>query len=174
MYWRKLFLLGSILLCVTLGNSSSAAGLKKSPPQRVSLEAEGKHQSGQDSRRWGLGLILGEPTGVNAKYWRNNSHAYNFSLGVPFGTGVGIFADYLIHIRPFKEIPEAPVYAGAGVFFQGGAGDFLSGVRGVFGIAYEFDEPFDVFFELSTKLALLPELDFIMRASLGGRIYFDW
>ena len=172
MHWRKCLMLGSMLLCLLAGISSSAVGLKKSPA-RVSLEDEQAHK--QNSRRkWGVGLILGEPTGVNAKYWRNNSHAYNFSLGAPLGSGVGVFADYLIHSRPFSEIPEAPIYAGGGVFFQGGGDVFLTGVRGVFGIAYMFDKPFDVFFEFSPKLGLLPELDFAMRASLGGRIYFDW
>jgi hypothetical protein len=148
------------------GIAASAVGLKKS-------SAHVSHEQ-ISPRTWGIGLILGEPTGVTAKYWRNNSHAYNFSLGAPLGSGVGIFADYLIHIRPFSEIPEVPIYAGGGVFFQGGGNDFLTGVRGVFGIAYMFDKPFDVFFEFSPKLGLLPELDFAMRISLGGRIYFDW
>lgn len=38
-------------------------------------------QSSERSGKFGLGLVLGDPTGFNAKYWLNNRNALDFMLG---------------------------------------------------------------------------------------------
>ncbi len=123
--------------------------------------------------KWGVGLILGDPSGLTLKYWQSYDRAFDFSVGSQLGSGgIGINADYLFHLRPFQEAPEAPVYVGGGLFLGGSSSTFSTGARAVFGITYLFEDPFDIFFELAPKFFVAPVLEFSMSLSIGGRIYF--
>ena len=123
-------------------------------------------------KKWGFGVILVNPTGITAKYWRDKNVAMDFALGSQWNApGVGIHADYLYHLYLFEEMPEAPLYIGGGMFL-GGSGDyFTTGGRGVVGWTYLFDQPFDVFMELSPPIAIIPEVDFGFSFSIGARLY---
>ena len=48
---------------------------------------------------FGLGVILGEPTGVSVKYWMTPWTAFDGALGWTFGktNWVQLHGDYLIH-----------------------------------------------------------------------------
>ncbi|MBN1595828.1 hypothetical protein JW933_07875 [candidate division FCPU426 bacterium] len=123
-------------------------------------------------RHWGFGLIIGDPTGITAKYWQNESIAYDFALGAQLaGAGVSAHADYLYHLCVFPEVPEAPMYVGGGLFLGGSSDVISTGGRGVVGMTYLFKEPFDVFMQLSPNLSLLPEVGFFFTFSIGVRIY---
>src|SRR5690242_4684738 len=48
-------------------------------------------------RPLGLGVMLGEPTGLNAKYWLSDTRALQFGLAYSFGNYMALLGDYLFH-----------------------------------------------------------------------------
>jgi hypothetical protein len=56
------------------------------------------------SRGFGLGIILGEPTGISAKYWTGSTTALDFGLGYSFekNSRMHLHADYLFHVSKIK------------------------------------------------------------------------
>lgn len=106
---------------------------------------------------FGIGLIVGEPTGVSAKYYVGDDMAVDVAVGATFiGRGLQIHSDFLWHpfILQNTENFVFPFYAGAGVRIQRrDPGDMTErhtrlGIRGVAGGLLDFREiPIDVFFE---------------------------
>ncbi|MCK5242733.1 hypothetical protein KAR34_09795 [bacterium] len=145
------------------------------------LECQAKRKTSRNStttspvskpKEWGFGLIIGDPTGVTAKYWQNKNVAYEFALGSQLArAGIGVHADYLYHLYIFADQPQAPIYLGGGIFLGGSADTISGGGRGVAGWSYLFDEPFEIFMQLSPSCALLPEIDFFFSFSIGARLY---
>ncbi len=134
-----------------------------------------------DHRNFGLGVELGAPTALSGKLWLNHENAVDFAiggLGYYYGRnygGVNVHADYLWHRYGVFGGPgndagaKMPLYLGIGGVFQSPE---VVGVRGVIGVTYLFDAPFDVFFELAPTLVVLPYSGFGVDAGLGGRFYF--
>ncbi len=129
----------------------------------------------------GLGLVLGEPTAVSGKVWMNSENAFDFAIG-GFGYyygrhygGLNVHGDYLWHRYGVFGGPgedagrKMPLYLGLGGLF---ASPDVAGVRGVIGVTYLFDAPFDVFFELAPTMVVVPFAGFGIDAGLGGRFYF--
>jgi hypothetical protein len=134
-----------------------------------------------DANGLGLGLMLGEPTGISGKLWLDPVHAIDFALG-SFGyyvgspyDGVNIHADYLWHYygifgdRASEAYRRMPLYLGAGAVFSTPG---VAGVRGVMGVTYLFDAPFDLFLEIAPTLVLAPSVGLGTDAGFGGRFYF--
>lgn len=133
--------------------------------------------SAQD-KGFGLGIIVGEPTGFSGKYWIDESHALDFGLAYSFAHPVKTFslhADYVIHNESLiHSTQRLPVYYGAGgrIHFGNGDGNTL-GVRGVAGIAWLVREvPVDIFFELAPVFNLFPSTSLHLDFAFGGRYYF--
>ncbi len=139
---------------------------------------------------FGIGLILGEPTGVSAKLWTSKINALDFGLGVSVGgdrishkdyyyDGHGRFhfhMDYLWHsFNAISSTERFPLYYGIGGRLNSGGGyDGSFGVRGVFGIAwFPHATPIDVFVELVPVLQLTPSTGFGIDAGLGIRYFFQ-
>lgn len=138
--------------------------------------------------KFGLGVILGEPTGLSAKLWVSELTAFDFGLGWSLGgdridynggyngeSRIHLHMDYLWHWFDAIHASERfPLYAGVGGRINGGAGYSSSvAVRGVFGIAWmPRQAPFDVFFELVPSLEIAPSAGFGVDAGLGARFYF--
>jgi hypothetical protein len=140
-------------------------------------------------RGFGLGVILGEPTGFSAKLWTSPDNAFDFGLGLSIGgdrigkyngnydggTRVHFHMDYLWH--SFDAIytdVRLPVYYGVGGRFNNGAGYTSSlAIRGVFGVAWlPRQAPFDFFVELVPSLQFTSPAGFGMEAGIGARYYF--
>lgn len=126
---------------------------------------------------FGLGIILGEPTGVSAKLWTSGENAFDFAAAWSFqGDGhLLLQADYVWHI--FRLIPvesgRLPFYVGIGgrVVF---ADDPTIGVRVPLGLDYMFSNaPVDIFVELVPILDLAPSTDFDFGAGIGARYWFN-
>ncbi|MFA5583950.1 MAG: hypothetical protein WDA09_07020, partial [Bacteriovoracaceae bacterium] len=47
----------------------------------------------------GAGMMIGNPTGANAKYWLDNDRAVDGGIGLSFGrkTELSVHSDYLFH-----------------------------------------------------------------------------
>ena len=121
----------------------------------------------------GLGIIVGNPTGLSFKTWTGGNKAIDAAAAWRFsGDGyLQVHVDMLFH--NFEWIDSRwPVYYGAGAVV-GTSDDLRLGARVPVGIAHHFkDAPFDIFFEVVPRLDLLPDTDFDVHAAIGGRFYF--
>jgi hypothetical protein len=126
---------------------------------------------------FGLGVIVGEPTGISMKGWMTGSSAIDAGIAWSFSheTTFHIHVDYLLH--SFKVISEdgrLPLYYGIGGRIKtGGSQKDRVGVRGVIGVAYFFsDAPLDAFIEVAPILDLSPEVDVQFNGGIGIRYFF--
>lgn len=142
----------------------------------------------QDSG-FGLGVIIGEPTGISAKLWTSPVNAFDFGLGWSIGgdrigkykgdydggSRVHFHMDYLWHaFDAIHSTERFPLYYGVGGRINSGAGYNSSiAVRGVFGIAWlPHNTPIDVFLELVPSLQLTSTTGFAIDAGIGVRYFF--
>ena len=133
---------------------------------------------------FGLGLILGSPTGIDGKIYFNKQNALDFAVGEAFVNerGLHIHADYLWHpvMLTQDEAFFLPLYLGIG-------GRFLDherhtdtvahlGVRAPLGILFDFKRiPLDVFLEVALIVDIIrPSEDDIvdLNVGVGVRYYF--
>lgn len=138
---------------------------------------------------FGMGLILGEPTGLSAKLWTSKQNAFDFGLGVSVGGDrisykgrydnggrVHFHMDYLWHsFNAISSTEKFPLYYGIGGRFNSGAGyEGSLGIRGVFGIAwFPHSKPIDIFLELVPVFQVTPLTGLGIDAGLGIRYFFE-
>lgn len=128
---------------------------------------------------FGLGVILGEPTGLSGKYWLDESHAVDFGFAYSFvhpNNTLSIHADYLFHrfdlIR--SEVPFPVYYGFGGRVHLGNKDGNTLGARGVIGVLWMHPiVPIDVFVELAPVFNLFPETSLHFDLAIGGRYYFE-
>ena len=125
---------------------------------------------------FGVGVIVGEPTGVTGKLWMTDRTAVDVAAAWSFSdeSALHLHADYLFHNFDLIDVEKGrmPIYFGIGgrVKFEN---DSRVGVRIPVGIAYLMeDAPIDFFFELVPLLDLVPDTDFKFNAALGARFFF--
>jgi hypothetical protein len=132
--------------------------------------------SAQDGK-FGLGVVLGEPTGVSAKLWLGQTSAVDGVVAWSFvnNPSVTIHADYLFHFFDVFPIEKGrlPLYVGIGGTISISP-DPDVGVRIPFGAAYLFDTaPLDIFLEAAPIFLFLPATTFDFGGGLGIRFYFS-
>jgi len=144
-------------------------------------------ERGETKGTFGVGLIIGEPTGVCAKLYLKDDQAVQFAVGSGFVEGgFQVHADYVWHpwILEERDSFTLPVYLGPGVRVfdydkgRGGNSFFALGVRAVGGIMFDFKNvPLDAFLEV----AGVAEYGFSsteggfglsLNAGAGARYYF--
>ncbi|MEJ2196420.1 MAG: hypothetical protein P8X73_16395 [Ignavibacteriaceae bacterium] len=128
-------------------------------------------------RGFGMGIILGEPTGLSAKLWTSGDNAFDFAAAWSFkGDGnLLLQADYVWHFFDLIQVSSGkfPFYIGIGARVVL-ANDPLFGARIPIGLDYLFaDAPIDVFIEIVPILDLAPETDFSVGGGLGVRYWFN-
>ncbi len=127
-------------------------------------------------KKFGLGMILGEPTGVIAKYWTSNRTAFDLAGSWSF-SGENAFhfhGGYLFHSFNIFKVDKGrlPVYYGIGARLKL-EDDTRFGVRIPLGLSYMFENiPLDIFFEISPIMDLVPDTEFHILGSIGIRYYF--
>ena len=141
------------------------------------------------NKKFGLGFIVGEPTGLSAKLWISKSNALDFGLGWsirryhfyaydPDYYGIShihFHIDYLWHyFDALSNSGQFPLYFGAGGNIYAASGyNTVFGIRGVFGISWlPRSTPVDLFFEIVPTLIIINPSGFTIDAGLGARIYF--
>ncbi|WP_255233300.1 hypothetical protein [Aliifodinibius salipaludis] len=139
--------------------------------------SETKAQANPDSENnFGLGLILGEPTGLSIKSWNGDQSA--FSIGAAWSLSedeaLHLHADFQLHSW-FENIERGRLafYYGIGgrVIFTD---DAKIGVRVPLGLNYIFDTlPFDLFVEATPILDFTPNLELAGNGGVGIRYYFN-
>lgn len=138
--------------------------------------AEAQNRSGL-----GVGIIIGEPTGLTLKTWTGSTTAFDLAAAWSFSDegSFHVHADYLIHSFSVFNVSKGslPFYYGVG-----GRIKFLDknkfeddakiGVRIPLGLAYHFSSfQGEIFLEGVPLVDLIPETDFTFNAALGFRIY---
>ena len=125
---------------------------------------------------FGLGIILGEPTGISAKKWLDDKSALDgavaWSLVTP--SSFHLHADYLYHNFNIFNVKKGklPLYFGIGFRIRIGDEDRV-GIRIPVGICYIFEQsPLDIFFELGPVLDLTPATRLRLTSSVGIRYFF--
>ncbi|MFA6467598.1 MAG: hypothetical protein WCW35_01790 [Bacteroidota bacterium] len=139
-------------------------------------------------RPFGIGVIVGEPMGVNGKMWINDAAAVVGSIGWSVGGDrIGrddsydhgrdrwhVHIDYLWHsFAVFNMVERYPVYAGIGARINSGAAMNASlAIRGVIGVAWlPLSVPIDFFMELIPMAQVSSSKGFGLDAGVGIRYF---
>lgn len=137
---------------------------------------------GPKGKRFGVGIIAGDPTGLSAKGYVTERFAIDGIFSWSFVDEAFIIIGDLTY--DFLDIPinsskfSLPFYAGAGMkigFDQKGKndGETLVGVRVPVGVALQWTNyPIEVFFEVAPGIELSPESEFDVTGGIGVRFYF--
>ncbi len=126
---------------------------------------------------FGLGIIIGEPSGLSFKYWMDKNSAFDLALAWSFekdSAAFRIHADYLWHFLDVFNVPKGKLmpYLGGGALVNVSEKAKV-GVRIPFGIEYFFQSvPLEIFLELVPVLNLVPATTFGGNVGLGVRFYF--
>jgi hypothetical protein len=124
---------------------------------------------------FGIGIIIGDPTGVSAKVYTGSENAFDFAAAWSFeGKGHLLFqADYVWHSslsRTSSGMFELYYGIGGRVIFSD---DPTVGLRIPIGIDYIFSSaPVDIFLEVVPVLDLIPSTDFDLNGGIGVRFWF--
>ena len=139
----------------------------------------------------GLGVMLGEPTGLNGKVWLDKIHAVDFGLAYSLSEDedLHLHADYLFHNNTALAGSGMPgrlaLYYGIGARLSmrddnnhnnGNDPDHDKdhfGVRIPLGIAWTLPSaPLDFFLELAPVVDLMPDTGADLEGGLGLRFWF--
>jgi len=149
-------------------------------------------------RKFGLGFVLGDPTGLSAKWWLGPTNSLDAGLGF-WGYGVNdscwvqngvthcerfgyhagtLNLDYLWQSNIVRGQAQLDWHIGVGgrtIWFGGCTGDcFDLAARMPVGLDLMFANPsfLEVFFELAPALYVVPAFWFDIEGGLGVRFYF--
>jgi hypothetical protein len=127
---------------------------------------------------FGLGVIVGEPTGLSLKAWQTNRTALDFAAAWSFveDGSVHLHGDILRHRYSAIEVEDRnlPFYYGIGarVKMAEDGGDPRFGIRFPLGLDFLFNnDPLDLFVEAVPILDVSPESDVSLNASVGMRYW---
>jgi hypothetical protein len=138
---------------------------------------------------FGLGIIIGEPTGITGKYWLSSKSAIDGAIAWSFhGENLHLHGDYLIHKFDLIKVAKGslPLYFGVGVRARFNDHDYYDhhdhydhdhhariGIRIPVGLDYLFaHDPIDIFFEIVPILDLTPDTEVGFNAAIGFRYFF--
>ncbi len=135
------------------------------------------------NRPLGIGLIVGEPTGLSVKLWTSSVTAFDMGLGWSVRnqnndekeTKIHVHIDYIRHAFDALNTTETlPLYYGFGGRFIGGSEDDGSlALRGVLGLAWlPHQTNLDLFVEIAPSLQIVPSSSFLIDAAIGCRYFF--
>lgn len=138
-----------------------------------SVQAQPKGTEGDK----GLGIIIGDPTGVSFKAWLNSKHAFDLALAwtVERNDALHIHGSYLYHNNDFfnPNRGRMPLYYGIGGRVKSNSNRTTVGVRIPFGFEYLFQgAPLGLFLEVAPILDLTPNTELDINSGIGVRFYF--
>jgi hypothetical protein len=153
-----------------------------------------------NSRNFGLGFQIGEPTAITAKAFVGRGHAFDFGLGFggwgydwctddnkhtyrcgAINHNFSVHADYLYQGNIVNMTNRLDWYAGFGgrvIMSAYGSNELGHDVvilaRVPIGLAATFRRPdfLEVYLEIAPAIVVLPPLDFTIDVALGVRAYF--
>jgi hypothetical protein len=139
----------------------------------------------------GIGIMAGDPTGLNAKYWLAEDRALIFGLGWgPWGRTFNLHGDYTLQNVELLKDGDVVIdlYYGGGArlrswsggrywrnntWYDDGRGSIGLGLRIPVGAVMTVDGlPLDFFLELAPTLELIPATYLDLDLGLGARYWF--
>jgi hypothetical protein len=146
-------------------------------------------------RKFGLGFVVGDPTGLSAKWWIGPTNALDFGLGFwgygvnnrcfdngncpRYGYNSGTFnMDYLWQSNIVRGQVQLDWHVGAGgraIWWGDCVNDcFAIAARAPIGLDLMFNNPgfLEVFFEIAPSFVIVPGMWFQIEGGLGVRFYF--
>ncbi|MBK8196017.1 MAG: hypothetical protein IPK76_23540 [Lewinellaceae bacterium] len=132
----------------------------------------------------GLGFQVGDPTGLNL-HFRNGPGAMRTDILFAWDLGNDDHDFFFVNVHGlwFKRLATKEAfnfYYGPGAFVgfrernrkkDNNDNDVVVGFSGNFGLNYEFSR-FDIFLQITPRLAILPGTDFEAGGGLGMRFFF--
>ncbi len=124
----------------------------------------------------GLGVIIGEPTGISGKAWVSRTGAVDAGVAWSFRRRgrFHLHVDHLWHF-PHKIRTSEPfvLYAGIGGRLAVGRDDGIFGIRIPLGVAWwPHHATLDVFLELAPIFDLIPATELSANGGIGVRYFF--
>ncbi len=125
----------------------------------------------------GVGVMAGNPTGLSAKMWLDDTHAIDAGMGFSFGehSDFSLHSDYLLHNKGaffFNDVHSLDLYYGIGGRMEF-ADDLELGVRTPVGLVHQFTEKnMDAFGEIAPILDFIGHKGFEFHILVGTRFYF--
>lgn len=124
---------------------------------------------------FGIGIILGEPTGLSFKSFTSQTTAIDGAAAWSFANEAAfhVHVDYLLHTYSLINVRKGrlPLYFGIGGRIKL-TGKSRLGVRIPVGLSYEIQGlPSDIFLELVPIMDLAPATEFTFNGALGIRFY---
>ncbi|GAB5410122.1 MAG: hypothetical protein BalsKO_24870 [Balneolaceae bacterium] len=124
----------------------------------------------------GIGLMIGDPTGITFKNWTSSNTA--FDLGAAWSLegsgGISIHGDHLWHSWFDVDKGNFAFYYGVGArarFIENE--DSSIGIRIPLGVNYLLENtPLDLFVEIAPIVDLIPDTDASGDGAIGIRYYF--
>ena len=153
----------------------------------MAMPSRAQAQQVGQGKNFGIGLALGSPSGLTAKYYLNEKNAIQGTLGLGFldGNFMNVTVDYLFHFNLMgKDSFKLDAYAGLGAFFhkwfddnEGDGNDDKElwgiGLRVPLGLSFIFAKlPIDIYLEVAPGFALVGRTGFGVSGALGFRYYF--
>lgn len=126
-------------------------------------------------KQFGLGIILGEPTGLSGKYWLTQKTAVDGAAAWSVRhDNIYLHADFQLHQFYIKALKGAHphIYFGIGAATSIGDNDGWLGVRVPVGGSFFPVPELELFAEIVPGLALIPDTNFFMNAGIGIRYFF--
>jgi hypothetical protein len=131
-----------------------------------------------ERKKFGFGVVAGDPTGITAKYMIDNKSGIDATIGweTSGDNEFYISSDYLIHLYDLIKIPEgvSPLYFGGGLrFIDRDKKDNKFGIRIPVGVEYLFlNNSLGAFGELVPILDLTPDTELDFELGVGIRYFF--
>lgn len=125
----------------------------------------------------GVGISLGNPTGLNGKYWLEGNKAVDAGLGFSIGdsTDFSLHSDYLLHNEGaffFNDVHPLDLYYGLG-FRMEFADEIEFGARIPIGLSNRSEnKSSDIFAEIAPILDFLGRNGLELHFLVGSRYYF--
>ena len=131
---------------------------------------------GESKHNFGVGIILGEPTGLSAKGWLSETVGIDGGAAWSFtgGSYFQLHGDLLVHNFKLFAVETGKM----GFFYGVGArirfdDDTTFSLRVPVGISYEFEKtPIELFLEIVPMLDLVPATEVDIAGGVGFRYYF--
>lgn len=126
---------------------------------------------------FGIGIIMGEPTGISPKLWIGQNTALAGGIAWSFSgrESLHLHMDYAIHNFSLINVDQGALglYYGIGARVLMKGDDSKLGIRFPLGMSYMIgSSPIEIFFEIVPIFNLLPDTDFTGNGGIGVRYYF--
>ncbi|MDD8019103.1 MAG: hypothetical protein PHP42_12065 [Bacteroidota bacterium] len=147
------------------------------------------HAQTPQGKKFGLGIMLGDPTGLTAKIAVSRENEITLSAGTSYFGSLRLGIDYTWRFDVFRS-PILHLYTGPGAvvgighsdgfiyksyngrFYFRPAGESGLAVRGIVGLDFTLQhDPIEFFFEVGPLVGIIPAFGSSMDAAIGIRFY---